>query len=178
MTVGPPIFIPVILAKLSERQYCSRIIEDLQSRIYPILTQKRWPLPTSALLRWLLRPSSDTWKSSRSPILRISNPYCSSCVSTSRSLPRTLIPPVWFPMVGEKTVALCFSYKIFLAGFHAASRVHRCCHSVSSRNRSSNSEFLQPFRDLRITTRVSPFYRGFLFIWFWDFVGLDFLRFP
>ena len=39
------------------------------------------------------------------------------------------------------------------------------------------SEFLQPFRDLRIT-RVSTFYRGFLFIWFWDFVGLDFLRFP
>ena len=38
-------------------------------------------------------------------------------------------------------------------------------------------EFLQPFQDLRITTRVSPFYRGFLFIWFWGFVGLDFLKF-
>ena len=38
-------------------------------------------------------------------------------------------------------------------------------------------EFLQPLRDLRIT-RVSLFYRGFLFVWFWDFVGLDFLRLP
>ena len=38
-------------------------------------------------------------------------------------------------------------------------------------------EFLQPFRDLRIW-RVAPFYRGFLFICFWVFVGLDFIRFP
>ena len=39
-------------------------------------------------------------------------------------------------------------------------------------------EFLQPLRCFRIITRVSQFYRGFLYIWFWDFVGLDFLRFP
>ena len=35
-------------------------------------------------------------------------------------------------------------------------------------------EFLQPSRDLRITTRVTPFHRGFLFIGFWVFVGLGF----
>ena len=29
---------------------------------------------------------------------------------------------------------------------------------------------MQPFRDLRITTRVSTFYRGFLFICFWGFL--------
>ena len=34
-------------------------------------------------------------------------------------------------------------------------------------------EFLQPFQDLRIQ-RVAPFYRGFLFIWFLDFIGLGF----
>ena len=38
-------------------------------------------------------------------------------------------------------------------------------------------EFLQPFRDLRVQ-RVGQFYRGFLFIWFLDFIGLGFLRFP
>ena len=31
-------------------------------------------------------------------------------------------------------------------------------------------EFLQPFRDLRIQ-RVTPFYRGFLFIWFGIFLA-------
>ena len=35
-------------------------------------------------------------------------------------------------------------------------------------------EFLQPFRDLRIITRVSPFYRGFLFICFLLFRWLGF----
>ena len=39
------------------------------------------------------------------------------------------------------------------------------------------SEFLQPFRYVG-TQRVSPFYRGFLFIWFLGFVGLDFIRLP
>ena len=39
-------------------------------------------------------------------------------------------------------------------------------------------EFLQPLRDLRIITQVAQFYRGFLFLWFWNFVGLDFLRSP
>ena len=38
-------------------------------------------------------------------------------------------------------------------------------------------EFLQPFWDLRIQ-RVTPFYRSFLFICFWNFIGLDFLRLP
>ena len=33
---------------------------------------------------------------------------------------------------------------------------------------SISSEFLQPLRDLRIQ-RVAPFYRGFVFIWFWVF---------
>ena len=35
---------------------------------------------------------------------------------------------------GEKNVVLyfSFSFRIFLASFHAASRAHRSCHSVSS----------------------------------------------
>ena len=41
-------------------------------------------------------------------------------------------------------------------------------------------EFLQPFRNLRIvrTQRVTPCYRDFLFVGFWDLVGLDFIRLP
>ena len=41
---------------------------------------------------------------------------------------------------GEKNVVLFFSFnfKICLASFHAASRAHRSCHSVSPGDRSSN----------------------------------------
>ena len=40
-------------------------------------------------------------------------------------------------------------------------------------------EFLQPFRNLRIVTQVSPFDRGLFFkISFRNLVGLDFNRFP
>ena len=41
---------------------------------------------------------------------------------------------------GEKNAVLCFSFnfRIFWASFHAASRAHRSCHSVSSWDRSSN----------------------------------------
>ena len=38
-------------------------------------------------------------------------------------------------------------------------------------------EFLQPLWDLRVQ-RVSSFYRGFLFVSFWGFIGLGFIRFP
>ncbi len=39
-------------------------------------------------------------------------------------------------------------------------------------------EFLQPFRNLRIITQVSPFNRGLFFIGVRCLVGLGFLRFP
>ena len=41
---------------------------------------------------------------------------------------------------GEKNAVLCFSFNfwIFCASFHAASRAHRSCHSVSFWDRSSN----------------------------------------
>ena len=47
------------------------------------------------------------------------------------------------PMV-RRILFLCFSFsfRIFLAGLHAASRAHRSCHSVSSWDRSSNFEAL------------------------------------
>ena len=38
-------------------------------------------------------------------------------------------------------------------------------------------EFLQPFRDFR-TQRVAPFDRGFLVVWFLDFIGLGFIKLP
>ena len=61
-----------------------------ESRIYPILWRKLWPLHASALLHWLQKPSSDSSKSSRFPILRNSNPSCLSSVSTLRSLQQIL----------------------------------------------------------------------------------------
>ena len=39
-------------------------------------------------------------------------------------------------------------------------------------------EFLQPFRNLRIVTQVSPFDRGLFLLSFRNLVGLDFHRFP
>ena len=39
-------------------------------------------------------------------------------------------------------------------------------------------EFLQPFRNLRIITQVSPLYRGLFLIGFRYLVGLGFHRFP
>ena len=46
---------------------------------------------------------------------------------------------------GEKNVALScsFNYNTFLASFHAASRAPCSCHSVSSRDRSSNSTLMR-----------------------------------
>ena len=38
-------------------------------------------------------------------------------------------------------------------------------------------EFLQPLRDLR-TQRFTLFFLGFLFIWFWGYIGLGIIRSP
>ena len=119
----------------------------LVSRICPILWRTLLPLHASALLNWLLQPSSDFSMSSRFPIQRNSNPFCWSCASTLRSRQQILVPQVQDLMQADtnspkvrRMQFLCFpfNFRTLLASFHAASRAHRSCHSVSSWDRSSN----------------------------------------
>ena len=74
---------------------------------------------------------------------------CWSCASTLRSLqPISLSSGLRVDGAGrhlfsegEKNAVSCFPFHFFknlLTNFHAASRAHRSCHSVSSWNRSSN----------------------------------------
>ena len=69
---------------------------------------------------------------------------------------------------GEKNVALSYSFRwnTLLASFHAASRAHRSCHSVSSWDRSSNFEALG-LRWWGSPGQVSPREGFWSRIWVW-----------
>ena len=82
---------------------------------------------------------------SKYPFQQNSSPSCWSYASTRRSRQQMFFPQVQdLFSEGEKKAALFFSFifMMLLASFHAASRAHRSCHSVSSWDRSSIFEAL------------------------------------
>ena len=148
LTIDPFIRISFFIAKLSKRQYCWRVFEDIHSQEhiqffdihcrffmrlhfsiggydYRMTTRFRQGIHFSAIQVLLLlvmcidAPESTT--NSRSSSVRV-------------DADRHLFSE------GEKNVALScsFNFNTLLASFHAASRAPFSCHSVSSKDRSSN----------------------------------------
>ena len=154
LTVDPLIRISVFIAKLSKRQYCWRVFEDFQCQEfiqffdihrcffmrlhfsiggydYRKTTQVRQKYPKSASLKSFLL------------IMCMDAP---EWTTNSRSSSLRLDASKHQFSEGEKNVALSCSFCLgtFLASFHAASKAPCSCHSVSSRERSSNFGALGP----------------------------------
>ena len=148
LTLDPFVWIPVFIAKLSERQYCWRVIEDLHCQEYIQLFDihnclfmrlHTSPLAVMTIVRLhdFVKVSISAWLKSFLLIMCIDGPE-----STTNSLYSGFnVDAGKHPFSGdEKNVALwcSFNFNTFLASFHNASRAPCSCHSVSSCERSSN----------------------------------------
>ena len=110
LTIDPFIRLSVFIAKLSERQYCWRVFEDLHDFVKVSISAE---FKSFLLITCIDAPESTTnSRSSGSSFDADKHPFSE----------------------GEKNVALScsFNFNTFLASFHAASREPCSCHSVSS----------------------------------------------
>ena len=135
--------------------FCQQLAKCLVIHV----VRKLWPLHASALFQWLLWLSWGYTTSSRFPIQRNSNPFLlimlhrRSRVDNKFSFLRFKTWCRQAPIFRgwEECCSLMLLFlNTLLASFHAASRAHRSCHSVSSRDRSSN------FGALELRWWISP----------------------
>ena len=136
LTIDPFIRISVFIAKLSERQHCWCVFEDFHSQEYV----RFFDIHCCLFMR--LHFSIGGYDYRRTARFRQSIHFSITlksflliiCIDAPESTSRHQFSE------SEKNVALScsFIFNTFLANFHAASRAHRSCHSVSSWDRSSN----------------------------------------
>ena len=149
LTIVPFVGIPVFIAKLSERQYCWRVMEDFQSQEFSnsfTYTIASSCVCTSPLAVMTIVRLHDFVKVSISALLK--SFLLIMCIdapeSTTNSLSSDLRVDAGRHLFSEseKNAALScsFNFDTLLVNFHAASRAPCSCHSVSSRDRSSNFE--------------------------------------
>ena len=148
LTIDPFVGIPVFIAKLSKRQYCWRVIEDFHSQEYIqffdmhncLFMRLHFTIGGYDYRRTARFRQSIHFEHHSSPFLLI------MCIDAPESTTNSLSSG-WrvdagkhLFSEGEKNVALScsFNFNTFLASFLAASRAPCSCHSVSSRDRSSN----------------------------------------
>ena len=141
LTIDPFVGVSVFIAKLSERQYCWRVIEDFHSQEYT----QFFDIHRCLFIR--LHFSFGGYDYRRTARFRQSIHFSITqvlllimCIdapeptTNSRSLSLRFNAGRHLFSEGEKNVALFFSFNFdtLLASFHDASRAHRSCHPVSS----------------------------------------------
>ena len=141
LTIDPFVGIPVFVAKLSERQYCWRVIEDFHSQEYI----QFFDIHNCLFMRlhfsiggYDYRRTHDFVKVSISALLK--SFLLIVCTDAPESTTNSQSSGLRFDASkhlfseGEKNAALScsFHFNTLLASFHAASRAPCSCHSVSS----------------------------------------------
>ena len=145
LTIDPFIRISVYIAKLSERRYCWRVIEDFHSQEYI----QFFDIHNCLFMRLHFSIGRYDYRKTarfRENIHHYSSSFCWICIdapestTNSRSSGSRVDASRHLDSVDEKNVAFSCSFNLntFLACFHAASRAPCSCHSVSSCERSSN----------------------------------------
>ena len=147
LSIDPFVRISGFIAKLSKRQYCWRVFEDFQNQGY----FKFFDVHRCLFIRLHFSIGGYDYRKtarfrqsihcSRIQVLVADHVHWRSGIDNKISF---LKFKSWCSKhlisEGEKNVALScfFNFTTFLAIFHAASRAPSSCHSVSSRDRSSN----------------------------------------
>ena len=147
LTIDPFVGIPVFIAKLSERQYCWRVLEDFHCQEYTQFFDVHYCLFMRlhfSIGGYDYRRTKRLRQSIHFALLRsfLMIMYIDAPESTTNSLSSGFNVDAGRHLFSgdEKNVALWCSFNLstFLASFHAASRAPCSCHSVSSCGRSSN----------------------------------------
>ena len=142
LTIDPFVGISVFIAKLSERQYCWRVLEDFHGQEYVQL----FDIHNCPFMRlhfsnggYVYRRTA-RFRASLKSFLLIMCIDALESITNSRSSGVRIDASKHLFSEGEKNVAPSCSFKFntFMASFHAASRAPNSCHSVSSWDRSSN----------------------------------------
>ena len=144
LTIDPFVGIPVFIAKLSERQYCWRVLEDFHCQEYFQFFDTSSCVCTSPLAVMTIVGLHDFVKESMSALLK--SFLLIMCIDAPESTTKSRSSGLRFDASkhifseGEKNVALScpWNFNTMWTSFHAASRAPCSCHSVSSWERSSN----------------------------------------